>query len=297
MMQGYVTKHMFVITVVFSEVNTHVLNLLWAAICIKFALKCSHKRNTATESVSYKRNTATDCQPQEGYSHRECQLQEEYSHRLSATRGIQPHTVSHKRDTATVSATRGIQPQTVSHKRNTATESVSYKRNTATDCQPQEEYSHRRSSQVHGPTNGFAEDWFAGYMKHYPNLSLRRPEATSLSRATSFNQKNVKEFYDNLEQVMEKNKFAPHDIYNADEKGCTTVQKVGNTKVVACKNEKQVGKITSGERGTLVTMLGAVNAAGNSIPPFIVFRRSTLRRPCCMPLLQAVLELPIRPGG
>ena len=230
MMQGYVTKHMFVITVVFSEVNTHVLNLLWAAICIKFALKCSHKRNTATESVSYKRNTATDCQPQEGYSHR-----------VSATRGIQPQTVSHKRNTATycqpqegyshrVSATRGIQPQTVSHKRNTATESVSYKRNTATDCQPQEEYSHRRSSQVHGPTNGFAgEDWFAGYMKHYPNLSLRRPEATSLSRATSFNQKNVKEFYDNLEQVMENNKFAPHDIYNADEKGCTTVQKVGNT--------------------------------------------------------------------
>ena len=123
-------------------------------------------------------------------------------------------------------------------------------------------------------TNGFAgEDWFAGYMKRYPNLSLRRPDATSLSRATSFTQKNVKEFYVNLEQVMEKNKFAPHDIYNADEKGCTTVHKLGNTKVVACKNEKQVGKITSGERGTLVTMLGAVNAAGNSTPPFIVFPR------------------------
>ena len=39
MMQGYVTKHMFVITVVFYEVNTHVLNLLWAVICLKFAFK------------------------------------------------------------------------------------------------------------------------------------------------------------------------------------------------------------------------------------------------------------------
>ena len=103
---------------------------------------------------------------------------------------------------------------------------------------------------------------------------------------------------------MEKNHFSPNDIYNADETGCTTVQKVGNTKVIACRNEKQVGKITPGERRTSVTMitpgergtsvtmitpgerrtsvtmitpgerrtsvtmLGAINAAGNSIPPF-----------------------------
>ena len=63
----------------------------------------------------------------------------------------------------------------------------------------------------------------------------------------------------------------PNDIYNADKTGCSTVQKVGNTKVIARKNEKQVGKITSGERGTLVTMLVAINAAGNLVPPFMVF--------------------------
>ena len=72
---------------------------------------------------------------------------------------------------------------------------------------------------------------------------------------------------------MKRHHFLPNDIYNTDETGCTTVQKVGNTKVIACKNEKQVGKITSGERGTLVTMLGTINAAGNSIPPFMVFPR------------------------
>ena len=71
--------------------------------------------------------------------------------------------------------------------------------------------------------------------------------------------------------VLEKHHFGQSDIYNADETSRSTVQKVGNTKVVACKNEKQVGKIASGERGTLVTMLGEINAARNSVPPFMVF--------------------------
>jgi len=123
-------------------------------------------------------------------------------------------------------------------------------------------------------TNGLAgEDWFSGYMTRFPNLALRRPEATSLSRATSFNKTNVKNFFDNLETVLQKYKFSPNDIYNTDETGCTTVQIVRNTRVIACKNQKQVGKITSGERGTLVTMLGTINAAGNSVAPFMVFPR------------------------
>ena len=43
--------------------------------------------------------------------------------------------------------------------------------------------------------------------------------------------------------------------------------------MIARKNEKQIDKITSGERGTFVTILGAINAAGNSVPPFMVFFR------------------------
>lgn len=36
---------------------------------------------------------------------------------------------------------------------------------------------------------------------------------------------------------------------------------------------KQVGKITSGERGELVTACCAVNALGNHIPPYMIFPR------------------------
>ena len=43
--------------------------------------------------------------------------------------------------------------------------------------------------------------------------------------------------------------------------------------MVALKKMKQVGKITSGKRGALVTFLCTINAAGNSIPPFMIFPR------------------------
>ena len=55
------------------------------------------------------------------------------------------------------------------------------------------------------------------------------------------------------------------------------MQSVRNAKVIACRNEKQVGKLTSGKRGVLVTVLYAVNAAGNSVPTMLVFPRVKLR--------------------
>jgi hypothetical protein len=44
-------------------------------------------------------------------------------------------------------------------------------------------------------------------------------------------------------------------------------------KIVAEKGNKQVGRITSGERGVLVTMCTAVSAQGTVIPPFMIFPR------------------------
>ena len=44
-------------------------------------------------------------------------------------------------------------------------------------------------------------------------------------------------------------------------------------KIVARKGIKQVGAVTSAERGTLVTLACAVNALGNSIPPMLIFPR------------------------
>ncbi|XP_065668064.1 uncharacterized protein LOC136088301 [Hydra vulgaris] len=96
-------------------------------------------------------------------------------------------------------------------------------------------------------------DWMRGILNRHSGLSIRTPEATSLERATN------------------RNHFSASNIYNVDETGITTVQKPN--KVFACKGIKQVGALTSQERGTPVTMVLAVNACGNSVLPMFLFPR------------------------
>ncbi|PZC71419.1 hypothetical protein B5X24_HaOG213482 [Helicoverpa armigera] len=115
------------------------------------------------------------------------------------------------------------------------------------------------------------EEWFRSFLNRNPSLSVRVAQATSLSRATSFNKTNVEAFYDNLQVVMDRHPYEPQDIYNVDETGVTTVQKPD--KVIARCGTRQVGAVTSAERGTLVTVAFAVNALGNTMPPFFIFPR------------------------
>lgn len=115
------------------------------------------------------------------------------------------------------------------------------------------------------------EDWLTIFLKRNPTLSIRTPEPTSLQRACGFNKASVSLFFDKLAQVRDRYKFDATTIWNLDETGVTTVQKIG--KVIAEKGTKQVGGITSSERGVLVTVCVAVGASGTFIPPMFLFPR------------------------
>ena len=115
------------------------------------------------------------------------------------------------------------------------------------------------------------EEWFHSFMNRNPLLSVRVAQATNLSRATSYNKTNVEAFYENLQTVLDRYTYKSQDIYNVDETGVTTVQKPN--KIVARRGIRQVGALTSAERGTLVTVTFAVNALRNTIPPLFIFPR------------------------
>ena len=112
------------------------------------------------------------------------------------------------------------------------------------------------------------EEWMRLFLKWHSDtggLAIRKPEKTSLSRATSFNKTNVGKFFDNLEDVHKRfGPFPPERIWNQDETGVTTVQ--NPSKIVTPKGAKQVGSMTSAERWQLVTVSACINALGNHTP-------------------------------
>ena len=59
-----------------------------------------------------------------------------------------------------------------------------------------------------------------------------------------------------------------------DETGISTVHEPG--KIVASKGAKQVSKITSGERGSIVTVICAMSASGTHLPPMLVLPRKRM---------------------
>ena len=103
----------------------------------------------------------------------------------------------------------------------------------------------------------------------HPDLSLRKPEVTSLSRATGFNKVQVELFYSKLKEILLQNNILPARIFNMDETVILSVQKPG--KILSQRGMKQVGKLTSLEKGKTTRLVCAMNLIENYIPPMLYF--------------------------
>ncbi|KAL2094710.1 hypothetical protein ACEWY4_009429 [Coilia grayii] len=66
----------------------------------------------------------------------------------------------------------------------------------------------------------------------------------------------------------------PTCVWNMDEVGIQNVQKPN--KIVGTKGKRQVGRVTSGERGFTITAACAMNAAGQFFPPLFIFPRKRM---------------------
>lgn len=116
--------------------------------------------------------------------------------------------------------------------------------------------------------------WLRGFLKRHPDLAIRSPEPTSLARAVGFNKPSVDNFFHLYKSELEKELYTADRIYNMDETGLTVVHQPG--KVLAQRGQKQVGKLTSGEKGQTVTVICAVSAAGSYVPPMLIFKRKRM---------------------
>jgi hypothetical protein len=66
------------------------------------------------------------------------------------------------------------------------------------------------------------------------------------------------------------------NIFNVDESGFSCVQKP--QKIVATKGKKNVGTLTSAERGKTVTVVCCMSGAGTFVPPMFIFPRMRMKQ-------------------
>ena len=108
--------------------------------------------------------------------------------------------------------------------------------------------------------------WYRKFMLRHPEISLRQPEATSVARASGFNNEAVGRYFTLLEKIIDEHKLTAMRIYNMDESGISVVQK-SCQKVIGLKGKHQIGSISSAERGINTTVVCCNNAAGQYVPP------------------------------
>lgn len=112
--------------------------------------------------------------------------------------------------------------------------------------------------------------WLLNFKKRNPKLPLRKPAVCSLTGAIAFIRKNGGRLYNNFENLMGRSfPFAEGtSICILDETSKAMIQKP--RKVIAPKGCKNIGKITSGERGTVVNACCIIRVSRVALPPVIV---------------------------
>lgn len=79
-----------------------------------------------------------------------------------------------------------------------------------------------------------------------------------------------------MEKVLQEHKIEPSRLWNVDESGFSTVP-YKHSKIYATKGCKQVGILTSAERGQHLTVVCYMSAMGNFIPPDMIFLRKNMK--------------------
>lgn len=110
------------------------------------------------------------------------------------------------------------------------------------------------------------------FFKRHPNSSMRKPQNLSLARIHGFTRENFDKFYSILKNELEGVNLQASRVFNVGETGVTTVQHK-RMKVVCLKGKREIHKLSSAERGRLITMVTFMSASGIYIPSVLVFSR------------------------
>ena len=122
-----------------------------------------------------------------------------------------------------------------------------------------------------------SQGWWEKFRRRHPELSLRSAEPLAYHRATTLTREVMDTYFDLLEETVLQNDLVskPGLIFNCDESGMPLSHRPGS--VIAKKGQKHVTALVSGNK-TQITVLICASAAGNPIPPMVIFDRKNLNQ-------------------
>lgn len=122
-----------------------------------------------------------------------------------------------------------------------------------------------------------SQGWWEKFRRRHLKLSLRSAESLAFHRAISVTTEVVDNYFDLLEETLRQNDLLskPSLIFNCDESGMPLSHRPGHC--IARKGQKHVTAVVSGNKSQ-ITILACASAAGNTIPPFVIFDRKNLNQ-------------------
>ena len=112
--------------------------------------------------------------------------------------------------------------------------------------------------------------WAKFYLKHYPEIRVKKARNLSIARAMAANELNVKKWFAEYKQVLKDLEInSPEQIWSGDETG---VQNVPKEQLVVGATGTPASQTVSGEQGETSTILSSVNAVGLVCPPMVIHR-------------------------
>lgn len=113
--------------------------------------------------------------------------------------------------------------------------------------------------------------WLRWFRRRHPELTLRAPQCLEEGRARGLNPTSVASLYRNLEFIFRTHNYPADHIWNADESGAQAGRSGGGNLVFAKRGTRSVHAVVPDAREH-ITVLSCINAAGQSIPNYYIFK-------------------------
>ena len=112
--------------------------------------------------------------------------------------------------------------------------------------------------------------WLSGFLKRYPDISLKKARNLSIARAMGANPMVISQWYSLLKEVKDTVDItSPEQIWSGDETGVQNIPK--EIKVLGYKNIRTFQQVSS-EQGKTSMVLSFISAARNVVPPLIIHK-------------------------